>query len=1030
MKAKRVVVVLFLACAAVAWADSAWYPISDDEEYLLGLLSSEDARDRYQALSALESAATERSVPTLVGLVKTADPEEAATAVRILGKIGDDRATDAILKRLEATLDAYIPFPSSPDVTGLPEEEARPLQEEYEQSRHIFFEQSSFITAACMALGRVSPEDALTLLPKIMEDPRFEGRFTYAALGGLGYTGDDRAVPIIVSRLPSVRDPLDVRAVVQALMLIGSQTATGALCDLLTNPLTPNRSGVVVETCYVIHDPRFYYYTENVLEREEIQRLEETLRGIGFNDPDPEYRLLALMAMTTYLANTTGKTEELLDSMEALVGTYPITLKIDNDLLFTNFNRHRDLAIRLLTGALENTDEKDDVIRLFEELEHAFPRYDTPPPPEGLWDLLVGFTGDSEAEVRGACLRALVGVYGPDAATYVLDAFDDPSPGVRWEAADVYASNELAGADWESASTRLSGAGWENAYDFILDAAEYEGNRQVYEVMVKALVSTGDPRAVEVLSGIFEDAAPSDRNTRLAMIQMLYAMDLPAADAAIARLAQTDEERRYVDLREMPPQDVSDPEVLLKDYIQNPASRYRGRAIQRYAELVGPEAMEVILNYLPTEDDPEQRLYAYEGLNISNSPIPLDRLLPLLEKEDSPRILTEAIGLLPDEYNEDTVTFLTGRLEEEFAARVDGSHPMFQPRSDDLFSSNDYDDFHYNNSYADLMRKLATIAPEVAHPILLDIYRRDPVEESRASAYELALTTNPAGIVELIREGLESPDAGVRYRALQLVPEYLPDEAVDIVIAAIDDPGFDVKFAAIRMIVDLLGPDATEIIAPQLESPNYYIRDRVGKYLADWGDPRAFDYYYGLWDGRIVHKLTYDIIGNLAKYDDPRGWEVIREVCEIGGQSNEVYYAWLLRAEHGDAEAREFFLSALDDEDPNHSVRDDIFKGLRCFEDDEVREAVERVAFDEAEDWYRRGCAWEVLAFWKDPQARDHWLEYLNDEENLRREAAITSLSNYDDPAVWELIRDAAENDPDRSVRREAQKQLEKREGE
>ena len=172
------------------------------------------------------------------------------------------------------------------------------------------------------------------------------------------------------------------------------------------------------------------------------------------------------------------------------------------------------------------------------------------------------------------------------------------------------------------------------------------------------------------------------------------------------------------------------------------------------------------------------------------------------------------------------------------------------------------------------------------------------------------------------------------------------------------------------------------------------------------------------------------MIANLAKYDDPRGWEVIREVSELGGRANEVRNAWLLRAERGDPEAREFLLASIDDEDLNHGARDEVFEGLRCFEDDEVRAVIERIASDETEDQSRRYYAWGVLAYWRDPRARNFWLECLAGEDTTRRIAAVTALSNYDNPEVWELIRHAAENDPDRQVVKEAQKQLDKREGE
>ncbi|HUT99380.1 MAG TPA: HEAT repeat domain-containing protein [bacterium] len=437
-----------------------------------------------------------------------------------------------------------------------------------------------------------------------------------------------------------------------------------------------------------------------------------------------------------------------------------------------------------------------------------------------------------------------------------------------------------------------------------------------------------------------------------------------------------------------------------------------------------------ILDYLPTEDDPEQRLQAYIGLEDINRPIPLERLLPLLENEGDPWTLSYILHLVPDGYDEGAAAVLARRIEAEYGPRVDGSHPMFLPENATSSSSNDYEYSNFNRSYAALMRKLTRVAPETAHPILLDIYHNDPVEESRETAYGLALTTGQPGVVELIREGLESPEAGVRYHAVKAAPEFLGDEGVDIVAAAVNDPGFEVKLAAIGWIADLLGPDAADIIAPQLESPNSQIRDAAGKRLADWGDPRAFDYYYDLWDGRIISHVTYSMIANLAKYDDPRGWEVIREVCELGGRANEVRNAWLLRTEHGDPEAREFFLSIIDEEEPRFSTSEAPFEGLRSFTDDEVRAVIERIAFDETGNRDRRYYAWGVLAFWNDPRARDYWLECLNDKENPLRYLALTYLSYLDDPEVWELIRDAAENDPEKLVRFQAQEQLDKREGE
>jgi hypothetical protein len=53
----------------------------------------------------------------------------------------------------------------------------------------------------------------------------------------------------------------------------------------------------------------------------------------------------------------------------------------------------------------------------------------------------------------------------------------------------------------------------------------------------------------------------------------------------------------------------------------------------------------------------------------------------------------------------------------------------------------------------------------------------------------------------------------------------------------------------------------------------------------------------------------------------------------------------------------------------------------------------------------------------------------LNDKENPLRYFAPTYLTYFDDPELWELIRDAAEKNPDRFVKQEAQEQLVKREG-
>jgi HEAT repeat protein len=1032
MKAGRLFVVLLLACAICALADAGWYPISDDEEYLLTLLSSEDSRERLQVLTALGSAATERSVPVLVEMLETADLREACSIVEVLGNVGDSRAAPVILRRLEETLETYAPPPPPPDTTGLSDVEAWEILKAQTPEPDVSFLPSQLIQEACMALGRVSPEDALAVLPGII-DARTNHLFTYSAFLGLGYMRDDRAVPIVVDGLVSCSDSYEIRGVVDALVLIDSPAATDALYDLITDPMTPHRAEVISEAGYVTHDDLFSYGVERVLDGEKVRILKETIREVGRGDPDPQYRLLALMTVSVFFTNTDEETAELNDSIEALVGTYPISLYVEYEPVFENFkHREPELAGRLLVGALEKTTDKEGILRILNEIENLIPRGDTHRPPTNLWDILIGLTKDEEAEIRGVCLRLLARMYGIDAAPYVLDAFDDPSPGVRWEAADVYASYRLRDADWDAVRRQLAGEHRESAYDFILDAALREENHQVYEVMVKALISTRDPRAVEVLTGIFEDAAPDDRNTRLAMIQMLAGMGLAEADAAVARLAQTEEELNYVRAREAYTprvQDMNSPEPL-REVIENPDARDRGRAARKYAGLVGPEAMDVILDYLPTEDDPEQRLQAYIGLEDLNRPVPLDRLLPLLEAEDNPWTLSYILPLVPDEHDEGAAAVLARKIEAEYGPRVDGSHPMFLPENASSSSANDYEFGDFNRAYDALMRKLVKIAPETAYPILERIYRNDPVEQTRATAYGLALGTGQPGAVELLREGLESPEAGVRYHAVKAAPGLLGDEGVDIVAAAVNDPGFEVKLAAIKLIAEFRGPDAADIIAPQLESPNNTIRETAGSRLADWGDPRAFDYFYGLWNGQIVHKETYSVITNLAKYDDPRAWEVIREVSELGGRANEVRDAWLLRAERGDPEAREFFLSIIDEEESRFTLPEAPFLGLLWFEDDEVRAVIERIAADETQDQYRRYYAWGVLAFWKDPRARGYWLECLNDKENSFRYFSLAYLSYFDDPEVWELIRDAAENDPDKLVRSKARQQLEKREGE
>lgn len=366
-----------------------------------------------------------------------------------------------------------------------------------------------FVSNALRWLGSLDAEAALVVLPQLLVDEETVANYQRKLFWGLADTADERAAGPLARALNRLEG-------------VGH-------CYTVSN---------YINTWYsVAPDPyRLKLYTW-------------TLTTIAEEETDPETRLIALMALAVQETNgIDGGTDDwIIEALNEYSGIYPVDFITEVGVgLFMRFiERVPEVGLSITARTLVVAEYQERVLDLLLYVKRrSYGRRLFQGTPD-LLAVLGGIASSSIPESRSEAMDVLGAVYGDGAAPYITAGMLEPSAGVRWDAADLYAEYELAAVDWETAASLLPDNRWSGHYEFLLELCGKEPEPLVYEVLIVALASTRDPRAVEVLADIFAAAPPSDTHTRLGMLKCLRMMETPEADAAARSLISTSREREF-----------------------------------------------------------------------------------------------------------------------------------------------------------------------------------------------------------------------------------------------------------------------------------------------------------------------------------------------------------------------------------------------------------------------------------------------------------------------------------------------------
>jgi len=224
-----IVLVCLLTVSTVS--GNIMYEVSDDEDFLLELLETGNEQERRQALGGLRTAATEHSVPALIELLETGTASEAGDAALILGNLKDVRAVEPLMDFLDRTVRELESGNGGESI-----------------DRHA-------PRCAAAALARCNPQTAFDYLGGLLsavDDPAFNS----AVVTGLGLTGDDRAVPLLIDHLYTHELTYSLENPINSLLLLETPAALDALGDVCLDEELPRRPEVLSDT--VLHSQSRY----------------------------------------------------------------------------------------------------------------------------------------------------------------------------------------------------------------------------------------------------------------------------------------------------------------------------------------------------------------------------------------------------------------------------------------------------------------------------------------------------------------------------------------------------------------------------------------------------------------------------------------------------------------------------------------------------------------------------------------------------------------------------------------------------
>ncbi|MCD4733969.1 hypothetical protein K8R78_06990 [bacterium] len=262
---------------------------------------------------------------------------------------------------------------------------------------------------------------------------------------------------------------------------------------------------------------------------------------------------------------------------------------------------------------------------------------------------------------------------------------------------------------------------------------------------------------------------------------------------------------------------------------------------------------------------------------------------------------------------------------------------------------------------------------------------------------------------------------------LGLVKQYQTESALDIVKDALLDDGY-LGSAAVSSVIYILGEgdEAADLLYEKVIQQSEYLHMGIGErgvasaasYLAKWGDERML--FFDLNALSYIKAYTAFYLDIRLKYfNTPELRDTIYSYYQEDGELNALMVLWSLNDERA---VKPFLLEIASSDWLFATDSQQVLSSLNK----EMRPLVLDFA-NNVEEELQQG-AWLVLTAWREPGAIDFWTDNFSKVQFAEtRKYLLQRLFHQDDKeAAVDIFYWAAINDPDESIRKQAQRFLDR----
>lgn len=311
------------------------------------------------------------------------------------------------------------------------------------------------------------------------------------------------------------------------------------------------------------------------------------------------------------------------------------------------------------------------------------------------------------------------------------------------------------------------------------------------------------------------------------------------------------------------------------------------------------------------------------------------------------------------------------------------------------------------------IRKTALMSfPDACTPTGIDalvIALRDEVKEVRkgaAQAISRALWNGKdESVLAPLVETLKDPEPTVRMGAVSALMALGDNRAVEPLVARLLDvqEHMYVRHDAVEALGELRDPQSVEPLLSVLNSGGHRFREQVAESLGKIGDARAVEPLASVLNNKDEHEnARWGAASALGMLGDVRGIDYLAALT-ISQENESRLRCNAISSLEGlkDARATPALLAALNDEDAD--VRYYAVSALGESGDQRAVEAFIRALLED-KSWEVRSKVAEGLAKLGDPDAIPHLLAALNDDEDMVRGHAATSLGVLGGVEMFETL--------------------------